>query len=96
MTARAGVLVHVSDNTTFSDWEDLIEKLRETTHPMPTIEQRLILIEWEAPDLWALRGKVEETVYDIECNFPGVVFPDRDDINEDLDTDLAKFAWWVA
>lgn len=94
MTCHAAVAITVRGGLSLDGFDELVEQLRETAYPQPG--GRTILVSWDAPDAWTLRGMVEETVSQVEANFYGYVeFPDRDNPGDGSDTNLARFQWWV-
>ena len=66
----AVVRVPYPGHMTLNDIDAMIEKVRETAHPMP--EGRSVVITWRADNEWDLRGQVAETLNDLEAEFSGL------------------------
>jgi hypothetical protein len=65
MTAHAAIVVELPSSTTFAEAEEFVVKAQELGSCQPSSNPRQFLLSWNAPDLWLLRGLLEDVARDI-------------------------------
>lgn len=60
MTAYASILVTLPGSISLDERDSFMDTARESGSCYAGIDQRTMLLSWEAPDLWVLRGILDE------------------------------------